>query len=72
MKKLPLFFAAGCICLSLSGCGLMEDAFKTGFIIALILAAVIGLLIWILHISWKALTKYFPVIRTNFEGFWDE
>jgi len=72
MKKLILPFLGVALCLSLSGCGLMEDAFKTGFIIALILAAVIGLLIWILHFSWKILTKYFPAIHIHFEGFWDE
>jgi len=46
----------------------MEDAFKAGFIIALIVAALIGLLIWIFHMSWKALTKYFPSLRMFFEG----
>jgi len=72
MKKfiLPAFLVA--LCMSLSGCGLMEDAFKTGFIIAMILAVIIGLLIWILHMSWKVLTKYFPALRVHFEGFWDE
>jgi hypothetical protein len=72
MKKLILPFFCVVLCLSLSGCGLMEDAFKAGFIIALILAAIIGLLIWVLHMSWKVLTKYFPAIRVHFEGFWDE
>ncbi|MFD0795419.1 hypothetical protein ACFQZX_17485 [Mucilaginibacter litoreus] len=47
----------------LSGCGLMEGAFKAGFIIALILAAAIGLLIWILSISWKFINKHFPPVR---------
>jgi len=72
MKKFTLPILALLLCFSLSGCGLMEDAFKTGFIIALILAVAIGLLIWILHISWKILTKFFPAIRVHFEGFWDE
>jgi hypothetical protein len=72
MKKLILPFFCVVLCLSLSGCGLMEDAFKAGFIIALILAAIIALLIWVLHMSWKVLTKYFPAIRVHFEGFWDE
>jgi hypothetical protein len=58
--------------MSLSGCGLMEDAFKAGFIIALVNAAIIGLLIWVFHFSWKALTKYFPAFTASFEGFWDE
>ena len=72
MKKLILSFTALAMCLSLSGCGLMEDAFKAGFIIALVIAAIIGLLIWILHTAWKVLGRYFPAIRTNFEGFWNE
>jgi len=46
----------------------MEDAFKAGFIIALIIAALIGLLIWIFHMSWKLLAKYFPSVRMFFGG----
>ena len=72
MKKAILPIALLLMAISFSGCGMMEDAFKAGFIIALIIAAVIGLLIWILHIGWKVLTKYFPAIRLHFEGFWDE
>jgi hypothetical protein len=72
MKKLFLPIGALCMCFSLSGCGLMEDAFKAGFIIALIIAAVIGLLIWILHITWKMLSKYFPNVTIKYQGFWDE
>ena len=72
MKKLFLPLLMTLVCLSLSGCGLMEDAFKAGFFIAIIIAAIIGLLIWILHISWKLLSKYFPAITIPFEGFWDE
>lgn len=72
MKKLNYIVAFILLCCSLSGCGLMEDAFKAGFIIAIILAVIVGLLIWILHFVWKLLTKYFPSIRVNFEGFWDE
>ncbi|MDB5135566.1 MAG: hypothetical protein JWP37_2169 [Mucilaginibacter sp.] len=59
-------------CLSLSGCGMMEMSFKAGFIMALILAGIIGLLVWIFHIGWMILTKYFPNIRLMFEGFWKE
>jgi len=72
MKKRIWPIACLLLCLSLSGCGLMEDAFKAGFVIALIIAGIVGLLIWILHIGWKLLTKYFPAIRMRFEGFWDE
>jgi hypothetical protein len=68
MKKSILPIICVLLTISLSGCGLMEDAFKAGFIIALIIAALIGLLIWIFHMSWKALTKYFPSIRMFFES----
>ncbi|TSJ41006.1 hypothetical protein FO440_14830 [Mucilaginibacter corticis] len=72
MRKFILPLLALPLCLSLSGCGLMEDAFKAGFIFALIIAAIIGLLIWIFHFSWKLLTKNFPALRIHYEGFWDE
>jgi hypothetical protein len=49
----------------------MEDAFKAGVIITLIVAALIGLLIWILHLSYKLLSRYFPAVRA-LDGFWDE
>lgn len=71
MKRSILPIVCLILTISLSGCGLMEDAFKAGFIIALIIAAVVGLLIWILHISYKVLAKYFPAARV-FDGFWDE
>jgi ABC-type nitrate/sulfonate/bicarbonate transport system permease component len=41
----------------------MEDAFKAGFIIALIIAALIGLLVWIFHFGYETLAKYFPAVR---------
>lgn len=72
MKKILLPVCGLFLSASLSGCGLMEDAFKAGFIIALIIAAVIGLLIWILHITIKTLSRYFPAVRTFRDGFWDE
>lgn len=55
MKKYYLLIIGSAACLSLSGCGLMEMSFKAGFIMALILAAIIGLLIWVLHFSLKKL-----------------
>lgn len=63
MKKFVLPIACVFVITSLSGCGLMEDAFKAGFIIALIIAAIVGLLIWILHFSYRTLAKHFPAIR---------
>jgi hypothetical protein len=50
----------------------MEVSFKAGFIMALIIAAVIGLLIWILHISVQLLKKYFPSVRYYLDGFFRE
>jgi hypothetical protein len=71
MKKFALPFFALTLGLSLSGCGLMEDAFKAGFTIALIIAAIIGLLIWILHFSWKILKRYSPAVRAYAQAFRD-
>jgi hypothetical protein len=69
MKKIVLPVFGFVIASSLSGCGLMEDAFKAGFWIALIIAAIIGLLIWALHFSWTQLKRYFPAIRKYSEVF---
>jgi ABC-type nitrate/sulfonate/bicarbonate transport system permease component len=71
MKKFILPVICMFLMTTLSSCGLMEDAFKAGFIIALIIAALIGLLVWIFHMSYKLLSKYLPVVRA-FDGFWDE
>jgi len=68
MKKFILPVICILLTFSLSGCGLMEDVFKAGFIIAIIIAALIGLLIWIFHMSWKLLAKYFPSVRMFFGG----
>lgn len=59
MKKYFLSVLALCICLCFSGCGLMEVSFKAGFIMALILAAIVGLLVWIFHFSRWLFHKYF-------------
>jgi hypothetical protein len=72
MKKYFVILTALCSCLSLSGCGMMEMSFKAGFIMALVLAAIIGLLVWIFHIGRTILYRYFPNLRLMFEGFWDE
>ncbi|MGN6639310.1 MAG: hypothetical protein ACTHJ8_10400 [Mucilaginibacter sp.] len=63
MKKIIFIFICLSACCSLSGCGLMEMSFRAGFIMALIIAAIIGLLIWIFHFSFKLLGKYFPAVR---------
>jgi hypothetical protein len=72
MKKRLLILSGLMACFLLSGCGLMELSFKTGFIMALIIAAIIGLLIWILHFSWKLLGRYFPGIRYYLEGILED
>jgi hypothetical protein len=72
MKKIAIMLLAISACLFLSGCGLMEMSFKAGFIMALILAAAVGLLVWIFHFSLRLIGRFFPAIRTAFEGFWDE
>jgi len=69
MKKFTFLFSGLALACSLSGCGIMEDAFKAGFIIAFIIAAIIGLLIWILHFSWKLLKKHVPAVRAYVEVF---
>ncbi|MFD0795376.1 hypothetical protein ACFQZX_17270 [Mucilaginibacter litoreus] len=68
MKTITTSIFALFVLIFLSGCGLMEDVFKTGFIIALVLAIIIGLAIWILSISWKRVTKRFPSVRAFFEN----
>jgi len=57
MKK--LFLPALCLFLmiSLSGCGLMEDAFKAGLFFGLILIVIIGLLVWLLRFGAIALIR---------------
>jgi predicted small secreted protein len=69
MKKIVLPVILLFLCVSLSGCGLMEDAFKAGFIIALVLAAIVGLLIWIFHFSYKILAARFPAVRFFVQDF---
>jgi hypothetical protein len=72
MKKQLLILAGFIACFSLSGCGLMELSFKTGFIMALIIAAIIGLLIWVLHFSWKLIRRYFPDMQCYLQGFLED
>lgn len=72
MKKYFTIVTGLFSCLSLSGCGIMEMSFKAGFIMALILAAIIGLLVWIFHIGRAIVTRYFPNVVVLFEGFWAE
>jgi hypothetical protein len=57
MKKLILPFLCFFLMFSLSGCGLMEDAFKAGLFFGLIVIAIIGLLVWLLRFGVKLLLR---------------
>lgn len=57
MKTFTLPIACFLLMFSLSGCGLMEDAFKTGLFFGLILVAIIALLIWVLRFGVNLLIK---------------
>ena len=57
MKKLILPAICLLLSFSLSGCGLMEDAFKAGVFFAVIIAVIVGLLIWILKMGYRQLLK---------------
>ncbi len=65
MRKFTSVAVMFALSLSLSGCGLMEDAFKAGVIFALILAAIIGLIIWLARIVGKTVSKKYDLT-------WDE
>ncbi|MBS1533320.1 MAG: hypothetical protein JSU01_23680 [Bacteroidetes bacterium] len=45
------------ISIILSGCGLMEDAFKAGVIFALIIVAIIALVVWLARIVGRSVSK---------------
>ncbi len=62
MKKviLPLFCAF--CCLALSGCGLVEGAFKAGLIFGLVIIAIIGLVIYLLRLVIRQITKS-PILK---------
>ena len=72
MKKYTVVILTIFSCLSLSGCAIVETSFKAGFIMALVLAAIVGLLIWVFHIGRAIVTRYFPNVRLMFQDFWDE
>lgn len=68
MKKLLLPIFAAIFCMALSGCGLVEGAFKAGLIFALVIIAVIGLVIYLLRLVIRQLAKtpVFKNFRPNF------
>jgi hypothetical protein len=49
------------VALSISGCGLVEGAFKAGVIFALIIVAIIGLIIWLSRIVISVVEQKFNV-----------
>jgi len=57
MKKLVLPAICLFFMFSLSGCGLMEDAFKAGLFFGLIVIAIIGLLVWLLRFGTRVLVR---------------
>ncbi|MDB5139966.1 MAG: hypothetical protein JWR12_1882 [Mucilaginibacter sp.] len=57
MRKLILPLFCLFMAFSLSGCGLMEDAFKAGLFFGIIVIAIIAALIWLLRMSIKLLVK---------------
>ncbi|MDB5132206.1 MAG: hypothetical protein JWR02_1955 [Mucilaginibacter sp.] len=57
MKTSTLPIVCFLLMFSLSGCGLMEDAFKTGLFFGLIIVAIIALLIWVLRFGINLLIK---------------
>jgi len=68
MKKLILPIICAFLSFALSGCGLVEGAFKAGLIFGLIIIAVIGLIIYLLRLVVIQLAKLpvFKNARTNF------
>jgi hypothetical protein len=61
MKSLLLPFCCLLIACSLSGCGLMEDAFKAGVIFAVIIVAIIGILVWALRSVARQINKRYII-----------
>ena len=53
---------------SISGCGLVEGAFKAGVIFALIIVAIIGLIIWLSRIVIRVVERRYKVKLFDFEG----
>jgi hypothetical protein len=65
MRKYASVLCLSILSLSLSGCGLVEDAFKAGIIFAFIIIAIIALVIWLARMAGKALSKKYDLT-------WDE
>ena len=61
MKKFPSIIGLFILSCSLSGCGLMEDAFKAGVIFAIIIVAIIALVVWLARIVARIIMKKFDL-----------
>ena len=57
MKKLTFLLFGLTMLFSLSGCGLMEDAFKAGIFFGILFIAIVGLIIWLLRFGIKQISK---------------
>ena len=65
MRKLAFVTSFLILSVSLSGCGLMEDAFKAGIIFAIIIVAIIALVVWLARMTAKSVAKKYDLT-------WDE
>ena len=61
MRKVPIVIVLFILSCSLSGCGLMEDAFKAGVIFAIIIVAIIALLVWLARMVAKYVMQKFSL-----------
>lgn len=61
MRKFPIVIVLFILSCSLSGCGLMEDAFKAGVIFAIIIVAIIALVVWLARMVAKYIMKKFDL-----------
>ena len=61
MRKVPIVIVLFILSCSLSGCGLMEDAFKAGVIFAIIVVAIIALLVWLARMVAKYVMQKFSL-----------
>ncbi|HWD87413.1 MAG TPA: hypothetical protein VG367_04750 [Mucilaginibacter sp.] len=61
MRKLASVTGLITLSISLSGCGLMEDAFKAGVIFALIILAIIALVVWLARFAGRSVAKKYDL-----------
>ena len=61
MKRIALPVLCFLVSCLLSGCGLMEDAFKAGVIFTIIIVLIIGLIIWLARMLGKFVMKKYDL-----------